>query len=48
MSNDCFASTTFYGVVLGLGILVLLMIGIGAGYAHKLNQTPRYGDSINK
>lgn len=35
---DCLSTTTFYGVVLGLGIALLILIIVAAGYIQRLKQ----------
>jgi multidrug transporter EmrE-like cation transporter len=35
---DCITTSTFYGIVLGLGIIILVLIGLGAIYIHRQNK----------
>lgn len=35
---DCLSTTTFYGVILGLGIALLILIVVAAGYIQRLKQ----------
>jgi len=36
--SDCVTNSTFYGIVLGLGITILLLIGFGAAYVQRQNK----------
>ena len=37
-SPECLSTTTFYGVILGLGIALLILIVVAAGYIQRLKQ----------
>jgi hypothetical protein len=39
--TGCYSSSTFYGVILGLGIFVVVVVGFAGAYIQRLKKEKR-------